>query len=659
MSNAPMLPENALRGIVFDRAAANLHIMQPPQAKGIVSSRGREEGVVLPAVNPPAGGPLGFNTTAFVAALNAALASTTAGYAMELRQHGNVLAKSQNGGAHLPADGSEAWTEAVRMHIASCSKLVTAIAMTRTLAAHNLSPDTPIINFLPTYWQKGQNIDRITFRNLMTHTSGFNVVTSDSTYPWMKSQVAAGVTSAALGQYAYENMNFGLCRILIPIINGNIPANFNFPPASQDSDWDFTTIQAYSNYVAQNVFQPSGVSGPSLDHPNPDALAYAFPAGSGWNSGDLSAYSGGAAWHMSVEELLNIMGTFRRAGTILSQTAAQAMLDNGFGIDVIASTPLGTLYNKNGRWQDGSVRVEQTLAYFLPRDMELVVYANSPIGTADTFFRDLVSKIYLQNIGPEIGPGGWIAHHGMTSEVYQETFNDLVGNHGMQLIDVSGYGATGNLFAALWVKNPAAPAWEARHGLTANQYQDTFNQLTATGYQPVLVDGYDAGGQPNFAAIFQKGQDSAFVARHNLTATQYQQAFDQYVAQGYTLDWVSGYGQGAQDLYAAIFRKHSSPPAWQARHAMSAAQYQQFFDQMTQQGYKLDLVCGYGVAGQDRYAAIFRKIPNPAAWVAHHAMTADQYQQTFNQLVNQGYRLELVSAYSFSGNDRFAAIWTK
>ncbi len=39
---------------------------------------------------------------------------------------------------------------------------------------------------------------------------------------------------------------------------------------------------------------------------------------------------------------------------------------------------IGTLYNKNGLWQNGSNQVEQSLAYFLPRDMELVVLANSP-----------------------------------------------------------------------------------------------------------------------------------------------------------------------------------------------------------------------------------------------------------------------------------------
>ena len=165
----------------------------------------------------------------------------------------------------------------------------------------------------------------------------------------------------------------------------------------------------------------------------------------------------------------------------MSPAAAQTMLDDGFGIDVIESTKLGTLYNKNGLWQSGAGQTEQSLAYFLPRDMELVVFANSPIGAPGQFFRDVVTNIYLDNIAPEIPVGGWIARHGLTAEQYQEAFNDYVGNHGMQLMDVSGYGDAQPLYAALWVKTASAPAWQARHGLTAADYQTTFNQLTAAG----------------------------------------------------------------------------------------------------------------------------------------------------------------------------------
>jgi hypothetical protein len=634
--------------------------MQPPHTRGVITSRGLEEGTTKFAPRDlPAGVTLGFNTDGFVAALNTALAGNTAGYVMQLRQHGRPIASAQVNWAKRPADGSEAWAQTVRMHVASCSKLITAIAMTRTLAAHGLPASTKIIDYLPTYWSKGPNIDKITFAELMTHRSGFRVSGSDMSYPTMKAEVAAGVTSANLGTYSYQNTNFAICRILLPVMNGTIPANTTFPPATEDQEWDFITVSAYAAYVAQNLFQPAGVSGPSLTHPSPDAFAYAFPPAAGWDSGDLTSESGGAGWHMSVDDLLDVMGTFRRQGTIMSPAAAQTMLDDSFGIDLIEATQLGTLYNKNGLWRSGAQRTEQSLAYFLPRDMELVVLANSPIGTADQFFRDVVTNIYLDNITPEIPLGGWIARHGLTAEQYQEAFNDYVGNHGMQLMVVSGYGTATTLYAALWVKTASPPAWQARHGLTATEYQTTFDQLTGQGYHPVLVNGYATAAGPRFACIFRQGATAAWVARHGMTAAQYQAAFNQFTGEGYAPDWVSGYFDGSQDLYAAIWRKIPGVPAWQARHGLSAAEYQAFFNSATAQGYKPVVVCGYSDGSQDRYAAIFRQISGAPAWQARHGLTPTQYQTTFDQLVAEGYRLELVNGYSVAGQDRIAAIWTK
>jgi len=645
--------------VAFDQAAAAAHVMQPPHTRDVISSRGLEEGTRLEPRPIPAGVTLALNTDGFVAGLNTALAANTAGYVMQLRQHGQPIASAQVNWAKRPSDGSESWGQSVRMHIASCSKLITAIAMTRTLAAHNLPPSTKIISYLPDYWIKGPNIDQITFGQLMTHTSGFRVSGSDMSYPTMKALIAGGVTSANLGHYSYQNTNFGICRILLPVMNGTIPASTVYPAPVEDQTWDLVTINAYSAYIQQHLFQPAGVNGPTLTHPNPDALAYTFPPSSGWNSGDLTTESGGAGWHMSVDDLLNVMGCFRRQGTIMSAAAAQAMLDASFGIDLIETTSLGLLYNKNGLWGAGSGQTEQSLAYFLPNDMELVVLANSPIGNPGQFFRDVVTKLYVDNIAPQIGVGGWIARHGLTAEQYQEAFNDYVGNQGMQLTDVSGYGSAVPLYAALWVKNATAPAWQARHGLTASDYQTTFNQLTQQGYHPVLVNGYATAAGPRFACIFQQGATGAWVAQHGMTAAQYQAAFDQFVGQGYALDWVSGYFDGTQDLYAAIWRKDASIPAWQARHGMTADQYQTFFNQVTGQGYKPVVVCGYSNGSVDLYAAIFRHIAGAPAWQARHGLTPAQYQTTFDQLVAQGYRLELVSGYSTKGQDHIAALWTK
>ena len=152
----------------------------------------------------------------------------------------------------------------------------------------------------------------------------------------------------------------------------------------------------------------------------------------------------------------------------------------------------------------------------------------------------------------------WVARHGLSSADYQAEFNRWVGA-GYRLVSVSGYDDAGaERYAAIWRK-VSGPSWQARHGLTSQQYQATFNQLVAQGYRPVLVNGYEVGGTARFAAIFELGGSAAWVARHDLTSAQYQAEFDTRVAQGYRLLHVSGYTSGGAERYAAVWERSPGP----------------------------------------------------------------------------------------------------
>jgi CubicO group peptidase (beta-lactamase class C family) len=330
-----------------------------------------------------------------------ALKDSVSGYILQIRHNGTLVHVGVWNWAQTPADLGKGWTEDTRMHLASVSKFLTAVGMVKLLDSKGISYDTPIINYLRTYWSKGTNIGKVTFKHLLTHASGFSTGGSATDYMFMKARVAAGV--AGVGSYDYENMNFGLCRILIPIINGNIAKSTLFTPFSlNDQSWDLNTINAYRSYMQAKVFTPAGVANadfaPLVSTAN--ALAYPFPFGSkkGWDSGDLRTVSGGAGWRLSIKELLNVMNHVRRKATIVSATKLQYMLDNAFGIDQIITTPTGKLYNKNGAWGTGDGRTEQCVAYFLPQGMELAVFVNSPIGTNPLSLRETVKNAYVNSL---------------------------------------------------------------------------------------------------------------------------------------------------------------------------------------------------------------------------------------------------------------------
>ena len=412
-----------LRGVDIDEAAVRAHVMRPGNLLGVSSDRGREgvpaEHVALPPPAPvpvpgpgpvpgPAPGVYGLDAAGFIQELEGLLTGNVAGFSIRLTENGSSIGLAGQNWAKEPQDGSEAWTPDTRMHVASLSKIVTAAAMTRLLGEAGIPPFTPIIGYLPGYWVKGPNVDQITFAELLTHTSGlaFGATNSRSDFEWMKEQIAAGTTH--LGQFSYQNMNFGLCRILLATINGNVPVDWfllgsqgGLPPWWIDNSWDSSTISAYASYVAREVFAPSEVTGPDFTHDAADALAYNFPVtGNGWDSGDLTSMAGGAGWHMSVDELLQVMATFRRGGTIVSPAQAQVMLDDGFGIDFSVATPLGTYYAKLGGWNDNAGHQEQGVAFYLPLNMELVVLVNSPVfeGPITDWLYPFVKAAYFAHI---------------------------------------------------------------------------------------------------------------------------------------------------------------------------------------------------------------------------------------------------------------------
>lgn len=126
-------------------------------------------------------------------------------------------------------------------------------------------------------------------------------------------------------------------------------------------------------------------------------VAHLGQPGDGWNFGELTADAGATSWHMSAGELIDVMGCFRRQGTIMSTAAAQNTVDGGFGIDLTRAEP-----------------------HLLPaaQPAPSALLANSQIGVPAQFFRHVVTNIDLGNIAPEITIGGWIARHSLTARQY-------------------------------------------------------------------------------------------------------------------------------------------------------------------------------------------------------------------------------------------------
>jgi CubicO group peptidase (beta-lactamase class C family) len=380
---------------------ADKHQIRPAHVVNVVSDNDDELVSVLPKAkvknkqpnpNPKA------NWNEFMNELHKILKDSSQGHIIQINQNGSPIGNIKWSMAKTAIDGGQTWDFNTRMHIASVSKYLTALGVMKALRLKNLSIDTKISGYLPAYWSKGNNIDKITFRHLLTHRTGFKVDGDGSDFSLMRSEVAAGVSN--VGEYSgYENLNFGLCRILIPVLMGLMEKDF----AGGDNLWDVVSVAWFKSFMQDKIFTPAGVPNvgfaPAMGYKSANAYLFPYnPTQKGWNSGDLSTAVGGAGFRMSSSELLKVVDHALRRGTILDAPAVQTGLNWGLGINGSFSSPEGTVFYRKGRWKS-SKGTEQTALFIFPDNIEVAVFVNSEIGIEKkpSHVASYIKSIYLNS----------------------------------------------------------------------------------------------------------------------------------------------------------------------------------------------------------------------------------------------------------------------
>lgn len=199
--------------------------------------------------------------------------------------------------------------------------------------------------------------------------------------------------------------------------------------------------------------------------------------------------------------------------------------------------------------------------------------------------------------------------------------------------------------------------WIAHHGLDIDKYQDRFYELSDKGYRLTVTCSYEVNDQVKHAGIWIKKEGPPWCAYSGMTSIRYQNRFNDLVDEGYRLALVNGYSVKGEDRYTAIWVKESGPK-WITYHNLTSSQYQDKFDELVNSGYRLVHVSGYSVRGEDRYAAIWTKETGPK-WAAYHNLTSEQLRSRYDELHDQWYHLTCICGYEVEGQARYAGIWIK
>ncbi len=169
--------------------------------------------------------------------------------------------------------------------------------------------------------------------------------------------------------------------------------------------------------------------------------------------------------------------------------------------------------------------------------------------------------------------GAWSAQHGMISgpATHVGTFqyaNATAAAKGQMLHSVAIYGtASDRRYAAVWHPNPGYVKCHVHPSDTGASYQANFNAETQlpgyrlAGYRPAYVAVSSDG---TYCSVFKDDVVGQWVAKHGMTAAEYQSEFNQQVAAGFYPICTQGGGTTSTPIYAAVFAKQDIPASHQS-----------------------------------------------------------------------------------------------
>jgi len=339
-----------------------------------------------------------FSIDSFALNIKRTLGGNCMGYAFVIDYKGNRERLFADGKRRTAKDGGDlSYDLFSKFHIASMSKTITAIAALQLLKKNNINTYALIKDYLPSDWQLGPKVDKITFRHLLRHESGLRMHfpkddnCDGESYNQLKCLIKQGVNDS-FGISQYQNVNFALLRILISKLDGH--------PHQQQGN-DVYTANNYISYCRTNIMVPCNVLGEARCVPDTSLHYYVWPYDNSFGQlfDDYSKSSGAYGWFLSVNDYGNIISRLFNSEILLNNAWRDTMTVNNLG-SYPGNCHDGTYYNHNGGWGITWTANGKTTKgscncgwVYFPSGISCVVMVNSDL-PAGTWFPGIIQDAY-------------------------------------------------------------------------------------------------------------------------------------------------------------------------------------------------------------------------------------------------------------------------
>jgi CubicO group peptidase (beta-lactamase class C family) len=269
------------------------------------------------------------------------------GYAFAVARHGHIVAKGAFGYARTALDSPQVpWKIPTRIHLASVSKPITAVALLKLLSHNRISINKPFYPLLQSRCPvAGAGVNTVTIQNLLEMKSGMVVdetLNPPDIWAFLSTYLTQGLVGTPGVTSAYSNTDFTIFQAIISLLRD---------PAHQGGDG----ITPYVDYVTKDVLKPMGISKSSFN-PTPDplltsTLSYALSdSGPGDYWGPFTCVGCGG-WVGSARELIKFLIGVRK-DRVLSKAKTHQMFKEQLGWYVWNGL-YGDYYQHNGWLEDG------------------------------------------------------------------------------------------------------------------------------------------------------------------------------------------------------------------------------------------------------------------------------------------------------------------
>jgi CubicO group peptidase (beta-lactamase class C family) len=614
------------------------------------------------------------------------------GYAFAVADRdGKVQAKAAGGWAQDPSDGNVRMTTDTATAIGSVTKVLSGAALLHLFERHKLANttvdaqlDMSMLSKLPEKWRfqwRGRNLERITYRHLLQHKSGFRDASCDGKALTQLEQFAAGVKIEDVGTLrCYNNFNYYLMRYLVAAIAypGDTAAiDKKHDALSLEEHLEKVNVeysQLYERFMRDEFLPRSldkllttcrpqkdlGARGAAKGYSSKDDKKGVFTNTLEWEKSAESYCPSQGSWYLSAESLALFGRNLLYTDRWVSPATRRLMFDPARSNDEFPWA--GTVRNNQfgqemgqSVWPShgGSQNGYKAALVQLPYGYVGAALINSADRESDQIAKTLMDAFYAGTRGKPISR----TKHGMTPSAYQAYVSELdESSHTIDWVDFYNVGS--QVFVNVIVR-PAGSGGKhyVRHGLTGTQYQQEYDKHVKNGNRRLrLIDSYLDNGQVRYSFIMGSGDGSA-PAYHGVAAAEHKKLFDNYTGRGFVPTSVSVVSVGGERYFSTSWERGRAN-GLMVRSTVDGREYQKLADDMASRKMALTYLNTYIHQGEVQYSAVFvGGTGRDQEW--RHGMTSAQYQDTFDTLVGKGLGLRLVTGAGAGSSHVFAAVWEK